>query len=101
MTLDRDAATVVFGTRSGVNGAFEPLGKAVPIPTRASRAAEGRPPSLELQFERAGGVLSARFNYQPLGSAPDGEMRTTEVRSIATGPVRIGSALLEELVPQA
>lgn len=98
--LDRATATAVFGKRAGPDEPFEPLGAPVPVPTAAARAAEGLPPYLELKYERVGGALSASFNYKPLGSVPDAGLRVAEVRLVTDGPIKIESALLEELAPR-
>lgn len=98
--LDRAAGTAVFGKRPGANAPLELLGGSVPVPGADVRAAEGLPPYLELRYERAGGALSAWFNYKPLGTVSDIGMRTTEVRILTDGSIKIESALLEELVPQ-
>jgi hypothetical protein len=93
--LDRDAG-VAFGRQAG-RGAFEPAAPPVPFPPPKP----GRPPYLELKYERAGGTLTAWLDNQQLGQVSSDGLKTTELRVQALGgAVRIESAEQAELVEQ-
>jgi serine/threonine protein kinase len=91
-----DKGEATFGKQAkGV--AFAALRPVVSLP----RGRKNQTPYVEVEYQRAGGELSARFDGRPLGLAPDAGLDTSELVIRATGgPVRIETAVVAELVAQ-
>jgi hypothetical protein len=71
------------------------------LPTSQELIAMHRRPYLEVRYERAGGMLTAWFQGQKLGSISDAGLVTNEFRVQSTGgAIRIDYADLETLIPQ-
>ena len=97
--VDRDKGAA-FGVREGEAGAFQPLGAAVPVPTKAEIDAGEKGRYSEVRYERAGGRVRAYFLGKPLGETEDaGLTKATEIRLAAEGgTVHIDTAAAEELI---
>jgi eukaryotic-like serine/threonine-protein kinase len=93
------AEGAIFGAKDGDKGEFQPLGKPIAFPPAAWF--EGRPPYLELRFQRAGGAWSVWFKGTLAGRAADDDTRKrAEVRIAAVGgQARVDSVILERLAP--
>jgi len=97
--IDREKGAA-FGVRDGENGLFQPLGPAVPLPTKQQIDDGEKGRYSEVRYERAGGRIKAFFVGKPLGEIEEaGTSKLAEVRVVPEGgEVRIDTALVEELI---
>jgi serine/threonine-protein kinase len=91
----KGGGTVRFGKQVG-STPFEPEPVSVPLPAELGRKSS----YLEFGYERADGLLVARFGGTVLGRVPDAALQTTELRIHTTGTVRINEATLTDLGPK-
>ncbi|MBA4187965.1 MAG: hypothetical protein C0467_08090 [Planctomycetaceae bacterium] len=97
--IDREKGAVL-GVRDGENGLFQPLGPAIPLPTKQQIDDGEKGRYSEVRYERAGGRIKAFFVGKPLGEIEEaGTSKLAEVRVVPEGgEVRIDTALVEELI---
>jgi hypothetical protein len=93
------AGGATFGVRDTPDGAFRPLGPAVPVPPAAARP--GGRPYLEVKLERTGGAWAAWFDGKPLGRAADpARPEPAAWLLVEGGAARVDTAELTPLVPE-
>jgi len=97
--VDREKGTT-FGVREGEHGSYQPLGAAIPVPTKQQIDDGEKGRYSEVRFDRAGGRIKAFYLSKPLGEIEEaGTVKLPEVRFTTDGgAVRLDTVAVEELV---